>query len=92
MHVLRAAGVVFHEPVGESGVLFRATLPFGWCKSRIRETVFKIRDPDGKDQETSFTNYKLLDERGRERATTFEPELVIRSYITLSRRFRFALE
>lgn len=78
--VLRLAGVVFHEPVGESGVLFRVTLPFGWVKTCTQKA------------ETRCFSFKLLDDRGRDRATTFEPELEERSYITLSGRFKFALD
>ncbi len=69
MGVLSAAGVIWHEPIGES-VIYKVSLPLGWSKIEV-----------------SGATFKLLDDRGRDRATTFESS---KPFITLSRRFRFS--
>lgn len=51
--ILGRAGVVFHEPVEQDGVLCRVTLPTGWSKVQIGTNRFRLLDDCGRERAES---------------------------------------
>jgi hypothetical protein len=51
--VLTRAGVVFHGPIEQDGVLCRVTLPNGWSKVEIGPNRFRLLDECGRERAES---------------------------------------